>query len=459
MARRRFRLHLTAAIVGLLGWAVVLLVALAASKLRPAADDYCHASQGLGGYFESLGLWYLTWIGDLFQMSMMALLVGQTLDHLPLSLASAVPFLLTALAVLGVVSILVFRAITASRRTKLLALFASAPVVLVAWWAFWWVPAIADNDPYGPLQLAASATTHWQTVNIAYVFVPMVLIGGWVLLSLRRARRVWAKAAGLIVIGFLAGTGGLVFGLAAVSFVILYWAGSSWWEKRIDRPRTLETAGFVAAALIGLLVAYLAPGAQSRSAGLAAVRPLQSVSPRSIFAWIFPQGVFDWIAEVWQAGSVVVVMGSMAVALLLAILGIAVKPSRLLVAAGLLLGFSFLIAVVSRAGDGFAYPAFWHSVMPRAVIFVALVLVGIAAGTWLLTRPSRWVGLVVVLAVAIAAAVAVGSIFAMTLEIQARFETWQGGPASLIGIGDIEIEWVATCWDKWAAARDLPYRG
>lgn len=449
---------LIVAIVGTIGWVIVSAVAVSATSLRPALDDYCRASRGLGGYPNAVELGYATWSGDLFQMGLVELLVGQPLVHLPLQVASAIPFLLTAVSVASLTSFLILRAVRASKRRIVLVIFAGFSLILVLWWAYWWVPTIAEQDPYSTTAHLASATTHWQNVNIAYVLVPMVLISAWAVVRTRERWPRWARMSGMLLVGFLSGVGGLVFAVAAIAFVILLWLASSWLAKRLIRTRILETSVFVIAALMGIVVASLSLGAQSRGDMLAETRPLQYVSPQSVFAWVFPEGVFDWFSAIFHPGALLVLLASTGFAVLLVLLRVDISPSKLLSAASGLLAFSFILSVAARAGAAFAYVAYWHQVMPRSIVFVALVLAGTAAGAWLLARSSRLINLLLVAAVLVAGAVSVGSIFEMRSAIESRSIAWQSGPAPLPGLPDIEVDWVGACWNDWSAVVELPSR-
>lgn len=449
---------LIVAIAGAIGWLVVAVVALTATELRPALDDYCRASRGQDGVLNSVVHGYEVWAGDLFQMSLVELLVGQPLVHLPLEVASAIPFLLTALSVSSVALFLVFRATQGTKRNTLLALFTGSSLILTLWWAFWWVPTLAEKDANGTTALLASATTHWQNVNIAYVLVPMVLIGAWTLLHTHESWSRRVRLTGFALVGFLSGTGGMQFAVSAIGFAIVLWITSSWLTSRFIRKRVLETTVFIVATCMGMSIVLLSPGAALRGDLLAETRPLQYVSPGAVFAWVFPQGVFEWFSAFFHAGSIVVLIASMGLAVVFALLRIEVSATRLLCAASCLFGFSFIISLATRAADAFSYTAFWHEAMPRAIVFVALVLAGTAAGVWLLSRTNRVTSLLVVAAVLVAGAASVGSILEMRSEISSRSVAWQSGPAPLPGLPDIELDWIGACWNDWSADRHLPAR-
>lgn len=139
--------------------------------------------------------------------------------------------------------------------------------------------------------------------------------------------------------------------------------------------------------------------------------------------------------------------------------GVKMESRVLLKVAGALVAFSFVIALVSRAGDGFSYPAFWHEVMPRTFIFAAFSLIGMAIGTWVLVRASAALSLGAFVTAGIAAAISIGVLPVMSGHIEDRLATWQVGAAPAGGAADIEIGWVEECWNRWGDDRPLPSRG
>ena len=67
--------------------------------LRPAADDYCFGSvTAQYGVVDGVIYWWNNWSGFAFSMMLGNLLVGLPLAALPLSFASAIPFLSVAFA-------------------------------------------------------------------------------------------------------------------------------------------------------------------------------------------------------------------------------------------------------------------------------------------------------------------------------------------------------------------------
>lgn len=453
------RLRWLVVALGVAAWAVVAWVAITATQLRPAADDYCHAAAGVTGYFESIGMWYLTWIGDVTQVSVTALLVGQSLANLPLEASSLLPFFLTALTVSILTVVILYRAASAKRSAKVIGAFAIVPAVLVTWWAYWWMPVALDPDRSGHPWLLATAITDWQVVNVQYVLVPAALVLAWILVSTRDRWPHWAHFTVIALLGVACGTGGLVFGLSAFVFSLIFVGVRAWLKKAFNRRESLQAAVFALATLVGLIAAYLAPGAQLRSELLQPDRPLQSTSIASLYAWVFPQGVFDWFAVIVSINTLLVVGVAISFAFALYWAGVTVRTTTLMQHAGWLIAFTLVLALVSRAGDGFSYPAFWHEVMPRTFVFVAFALVGVAAGTWVLTRSNATLSVVTLVAAGLAVAVSIGSLPVMGGHISQRLDAWEVGAAPAGGAADLEYAWIEECWDRWSDQRQLPDRG
>jgi hypothetical protein len=453
------RLRLLALILGAGLWMTVLGVVAMATRLRPIADDYCHAAVGVIGYLPSLGVWYATWIGDLFQVSVTALLVGQPLIHLPFSVASMIPFLFTALGVLALSLIVVMRSARASRRDATVAVFVVSPLILVLWWASWWVPVTLSPDQGGVPFFLATAVTDWQVVNVQYVLVPAILIGAWLLIADRTIRPEWARIAVVAILGLCSGTGGLVFGVAALGFVVALWVWRYLERRAWDRAATLSTIVFGAACLAGLVIAYLSPGAQGRADLLAVTRPVESISPLTLLGWMFPQAIYNWLGIVVHISALLVVVVGIGIAFLLRAVGVVPARRTLLRTSAGFLTFSLVLTLAVRAGDAFSYTAFWHDVMPRLVVLVALTAAGVALGDWLAGILNRTATYAVSLVVVLAVVVALGSLFAMYWHVVERTGQWDAGPAPAGGAVDLSADWVDSCWKQLGETRELPDRG
>ena len=447
-----------------LAWIVVIAVARYATLLRPLADDYCHGAKATLGYLESIASWFHSWIGDLFQLSITALLVGQPLAHLPFSMASALPFLVTlgVVALVGLVIVVgVIRMPAGTRADRILFAALVVPVLMVTWLGFWWVPAAIQPSPSTDPWLLATAITDWQTVAVQYALVPALLIGAGILLVFRRGQRLWLSASLFGILGLASGLGGLVFGVAALVFVPLVLVGRVIHDRALSTARLIETAAFAVMCAVGIGIAYFAPGSVVRNAGLRDVRPFGAdVTLGELVRWVLPEGVIQGVGMLVGAGTVVAFIVGLGIALVGTKLGVVTSPAPIaFVGIGLVL-FSLVIAVASRAADGFSYESFWHEVQPRTVIFLGVLALGAATGT-LLGAHSHGAGrttqLVALAASAVVAMTVVGSLLIMQSHIQQRLAEWSVGPSRSSGL-DLETKWVQDCWATIGDFRPVPDR-
>lgn len=438
-------------------WGVVGVIVVYSTFLRPSADDYCHGAGATAGYIQSIGTWYATWIGDLFQVSVTALLVGQPLANLPFEVASAIPFLATAAAVAALIAVAVGRIRTPSRQVTVLTGAVLIPLALVVWWGYWWVPASLTEDRAATPWLLATAMLHWQTVGVQYSLVPAVLVAGYLVVRAHQIAPTWFKLVAYGGLGLLCGLGGLAFGTGALAFggVILIAGAFATGDFRLTGE--FRHIAFVVLSLAGLAISYLAPGTAGRSAALASNRPQESMTPWRLFEWLFPNGVFTWASGVAHAGTLVVALIAVGVGCGLHAFGARIDPAHLTRTAAGLLGFSLLASLASRGAEAFSYPAYWHEITARTVIFVSVVLLGLAAGSALTSRHPVWAAPAAV-AAAVALLVVLGSLFLLQHEAVDRYTAWIAGPAPGT-IGDTNLEWVRNCWERIADYRLVPDRG
>lgn len=443
--------------VAVAAWVVVAGVVHTASLLRPIADDYCHAAVGLEGYLASLGIWYLTWIGDLFQVSVTGLLVGQTIVHVPLTVASLIPFLLSGASVSAVAIVGARLSSTVPRRSRVLAVALASPIAMLAWWGSWWLPAIVDPNPVGISAQLASSVTHWQVVNVQYTLVPAVLMIAWVLIQFRSWPHAWIRPAALGLLGFLAGTGGLVFGVAAVTFAGVTPLVQLALTGQVSRGRIRDHAVFIATGLAGLVVALLSPGVANRAIELQPGLPAGPSSPLGMFGWIFPTAILQWVDAFVTVGVLSVVLIAAGTAVLLSRIGVGLAARPLVGAAGSFAMFALIVAIAARAGEAFSYVAHWHEVTTRTVVFVAAALMGLALGTRL-AAAGRTIAVPTILASGVVALAVLGSLVVMRADVVQRLEAWERGPAPTISTADIETEWVRGCWVTMKDEIPLPDR-
>lgn len=455
----RRRTAALAGVTGVVGWVVVVITVGFGTLLRPVADDYCHGRRAGLHPWDAVAVWYQTWVGDLFQVSITSALVGQPLARLPFWLASFIPFLATVVVILGLAIVLGLLAMRARRSSGRLSLLAVSPFVVIAWWGSWWAAvAVAEaSEGTGPW-LVATAVTNWQTVAVQYALVPALLLAGWFWWDTSAHRRgAGVRIAGFAVLGLLFGTGGLVFGLSMIVAVPLLWAVRSSLARRWLPREALDTVAFTVAGIAGFLVAYFAPGAQLRSAVLLPGRPLPEPDLRSLAAWMFPEAIVDWVEVVATFGTLVALFIALGIGAMLRALSVQLDLRRTVGWGIALVVLSGIVTAISRAGDAFSYVAYWHDVLPRTVVFFAVLALGVAAGWRLASLGIRSVAPVLAIAAAAAIAATLG-VVVMNTHIVDRAAQWEVGAAPA-GAQDIETDWVRGCWDELGEVRDLPDRG
>jgi hypothetical protein len=440
-------------------WVVVIAVARVATDLRPLADDYCHGAKATLGYVGSLAAWFQTWIGDLFQLSITALLVGQPLAHLPFSLASAIPFLVTLLVVGLAAFVAIAGAPVGVRGDRILFLALAVPILMITWLGFWWVPATIEPSQSTDPWLLAAAMTDWQTVVVQYALVPALLIGAAILLTFRRGQRPWVRVVLFGLLGLASGLGGLVFGVASLAVVPLLLVGRIIHDRAVSTARVVETSAFTVLCAAGIAIAYFAPGSGVRNASLLGVRPFgEEVTLGELVRWVLPQGVIQGVGMLVGAGTIVAFLVGVSIALAGKKLGVVGDPA-VIASVGLgLVFFSLVIAVASRAADGFSYEAFWHEVVPRTVIFLGVSALGAAVGTWLGRYPhgaGRMAQVVALAAGAVVALAVIGSLLVMQSHVQDRLAQWSVGAAPSSSL-DLETKWVQDCWATIEDFRPVP---
>lgn len=442
-------------------WAALAWVVMKSLGLRPAGDDYCWAVGAAYGPLDGLRFWWETFAGYAVHNGSLTYVVGMPLLHLPVSLVSAVPFLIAALAV-GLVSLLPLlssRSLTVRQRLFVLA---ALPTVMVLWWVYWWFPMTQDAD--GTNAWLAVSMVHNQNINGGYVIEVAVAIAlwfsAWLLVKHRGSKWLWLFA--------VAGAWSALSGPAlAVGNLLLLVAALVWWLWfGRDRESKLLTGILIGAALIVVfsLVAHVAPGTQARANRMGTSFDLSLTRIGEWFIHVFPDSALVWI-EAFSSPGLLIGFGTV-ISLGYAIRKLGFAPNMILLRNLTLaaVGFALTLAVASRITNFFVYDAPYHAVPARIAAFLAVLWGGLALGVFIAERwnrqnfvaaPLLLVALVVTLS---GAAVAVH----MTVAIDARKTEWDQGPAPVIGIVTDYLEWpnARTCWQDLIQIRpDLPKRG
>lgn len=446
-------------VIAVVLWIAVAGVALRARGLRPIADDYCSAAYASDGFFGGLAAYYQTWAGDLVQLGISNILVGQPLLHLPFSVASAIPFLITAATVTVALVVTLAGALPRPWPRRRLALFAGVPLALVLWWAYWWLPAALAPDQSGTPWLLASAMLNWQIVNVQYALLPSLLLVAWLFINERAGASLWLRLVATGVLAVACGMSGIVLAISLLVFVPLMIGLRAIVVGRWDRTWALIAGVFVVGCALGLVVAFTAPGVAVRASGL--VPQLTDVSPLGIIAWVFPTAIVAWLEGIVTPGVLLVGVVAALASFAAASKGIQLELRRLTSLGAALVLFSLVLSLAARVGAGFSYQAYWHRVMPQTMLFFAVVLLAVALGATVapfVPKPSRLAVVAGAGVVLVALGVSWGALAAMEATVSVREVAWSIGPAPM-GAEDIEAAWVKPCYEVFKDSRDVPDRG
>ena len=444
----------TLAVLGLL----LVWVLIKSTLLRPGGDDYCI---GVASQFGILGgpiYWWNNFSGYLTPSFGANTLVGLPLLHLPLAVASAIPFI-TAAALVTLATVVNLRGAYADLSRWMKALLVGAvPTVMVSWWAYWWLPMTLGQQ--GNSRFLAQGLTHNQILNGGHVFQTALVV---VLLSLAwrsiiaGGRSWWAliPAAGVSA-AFSGPAMALGLLLMALAIVVASWISGSTRVKVVMAAVGLLTVCTV----IASVVAQAAPGTQARSQQLGLHVSLGFTQLGEMVNAVLPSSVFAWAEAFLSPGTVVVVLLTTFVSWLFVRSGFKVDVPWVAGAALALTCFSLTLSIASRFTEIFAYDAFWHFTDTRVAAFIAIVLAGVALGQVI----ARFAGVAwdstVLLAGSVGLMLAVGSILSMTISIADRAAVWERGPAPIEGVvTEILDDERGFCWGFLAAIRELPDRG
>lgn len=429
----------------------VLAVIWSSHWLRPAADDYCFAwITGQSGVLGSvIGSWnaingYLT---SIFYAS---LWVGWPLAYLPLSLASALPFILAALGIGLAIYYFIRLSVTINLMQATCILFLSA----FLWWGFLWLGESFKffiDKPSTFLDLQAVdmslGLTHWQTLNGQHILqLVTVLIG--VSIAIRNfSSKSSVYIFGIFLLGIFSGMTGPTLAASIIVFAICYllyiWKDPLY---SISRVR-LSLSIFIFSTLLGLLFTqFLSPGIKNRQAMLGTKFEVSIAGIANILNEAFQFGFAFWLKTYFSLGAIFVFI------FITAFIFLYRESSRLsnikLAYIGLLFSiFALLQMIVNRASEFFAYQGYWHFVSAVTCIFISIVFFGISLGCTIAeTTQLRKAKSVAFLILLLAIGAGTTSNFAMIKSFYKRQAMWSGGAAPVSGVTDIDVPWVRGCW-------------
>lgn len=435
-----------------------LYVAWSSRLLRPGADDYCLAVDADRGIFNGLIYWFQEVSGYITFGFGAMVFVGWPLRNLPLSVASALPFLIAAISVGIAGATISWSALKVRTPKSLLKALVWLPAIAAGWWAFLWMPVTQDSD--GISRWMAHGLTHWQTLNGSYVLLTaMVTAIAFVLWQLSGARASWTWA--FLPFGLALGFGGAalvgtVVGLASVVLIYMWLAGGEGLKKR-----RLTMILVLSGCVLGGVLSHLAPGTQSRSAVLGSSAPNSVRALGELINSTLPSGIALWIQSFAHAGSLLLIAVGVALGWMLRRTESGLSAGRGFGVTAILLGFGFVGSLSSRFTELFAYDAYWHFAMTWLLSFLALLVGSLSLGTWLARFRWSWDTPMFLAILGAAVLAVIGALMSMTISMASRAIAWESGPAPLPGmVSDIENpeSFEIICWRELSALRELPAR-
>lgn len=191
------------------------------THLRPAADDYCFGGiTAQYGVIDGVIYWWNHWSGFAFSMMLGNLFVGLPLAVLPLSFASAIPFLFVAFG-MGVLVLSI-----TNLKLKLITKVFFISFIAFCWWLFLWLPMSIDSVLYFG-KSETNGLTFWQTLNGTYVIQLQILLGLFVCANrwIPIHRTQIACSALAVFTGALAGFSGTALSVSVIAFSALIFIG------------------------------------------------------------------------------------------------------------------------------------------------------------------------------------------------------------------------------------------
>jgi hypothetical protein len=458
--------------IGVLASLALSMYMILMSRLfRPIADDYLVTAHSQNGPFQASWYWYQTWSGDLISGFNNSLLVGIPSLHFDWNYSSAVPYWITVLVLALSILQTVFRALSSVSLTKWkLCVAAGAGIMLInlMWIAFWWTsPSLGGARP----EIAVAATM-WQNVTVNYVFDQYLFIflmltsRFWKLRSLTLKNFIYAG-----LIGIIAGLSGVVSGLTlltlcTIGFFLFRYAlridseSESTFSKDQGRKATSNFVLVVGTfCSLGIYIALSAPGLENRSI----IEADYSIPDKSFIAltnYVVGSALSTWYDGISSAGSLVVIFASIAVG---AAAAQRISVSSLKVREIQTIGAVFLIAsifesAISRLSEAYSYPAYWHIVGQRSLMFTGILITGLAIGFHFISVLDFGIKVVMVPVLLGTSFLVFGSLVFFGSVVNERHQNWNLGPAQIFAVPDIDEAWRYGCYLETAANKSSPTR-
>ncbi len=463
----RFLVILGTLVLGILSIYVIFMSRL----FRPIADDYLVSAHSQNGPFQATWYWYQTWSGDLISGFNNSLLVGIPVLNFDWSISTAFPYWVTVTLLAFTILLTLSRVTVSLNFSKRWLIAVSALGIMltnVMWISFWWTsPSLGSPNP----EIAVAATM-WQNVTVNYVFDQYLFIflmltsGFWKLHQLT-----FKNAAYAILIGIVAGLSGIVSGLTFLTLCIIGMIRFRFFGKfnrgsKIDLIKVksgnapfnflLVVAAFCA---LALYVALNAPGLANR----ASVETDFSIPNKTLTVlinYVIAPALSSWYDGISSAGSFVVLFAS---------IGVGAAATRrtsnshlelreLHTIGAIFLSASILESVFSRLSEAYSYPAYWHLVGPRSLMFTGILVTGLAIGFHFDSTLNYGIRILTFPVLIATSLLMLGSAFYFSSVIEERHQKWNLGPAPVFAVPDIDEAWRYGCYLEISVIKSSPPR-
>jgi len=436
--------------------------------LRPAGDDYCYgaitAEYGvLGGVVH----WWNSWSGFIYAMFSGNLFVGFPLASLPLSTASAIPFVLTAFGISCTFILLQKNAVL-----NFYSIVQLIPMSMFCWWTFLWASPFI-NPKISFLVLFANGLTFWQTINGQYVLVIVILLIAFLIIRSKfiNHKKQYAQTMLLVcLLGFIAGSAGTTLSLSIllVSICVFFWFGRIFLNQNSNQCRKVESrremcfwGALFLFTLISMLFCHIfSPGSYIRTQAISPNLSLSLDRILHIFSSTFLEGIKIWLKSLFNYGAFAILILMTGIYFFYSKVRIIDSSEKKLFRTALfLLGFSLLQCLINRFSEEFTYQGYWHFVSPLVCTFLSLLLFGASLGLYLGKLQDKFlVKTLFCLMFLLCLWIGVSANLLMVKAINSRYITWIQGPALADGISDISDPngWEMGCWNRLNGMRPSP---
>lgn len=322
--------------------------------VRPLADDYClGAKVHTFGFLGAVNDYFQTWSGDGALVVVLVALVGVPLSGLGANGFALIPFLAMFCAVMFMIKV-PLNGIGLSRAESIL----TSVLLFISFFVANQYSSMFDKgyfaDNYVNPKYFNLAVNSWSTIIAQYLFLPAICY----FLFSKYIQNAKANIIYSVIIAIIAGTSG--YALSA-TFLILYFLKSKFRKENILFPISLIAAS---------AVSYFSKGARARKESI-----FSSQDPSFSFFELFHFGarqLLRFIGLYFNYGILVTFISAFCLGLILKL-----GADKSILISEHFKNFTYFVLVsigVNAAAEYFTYPAFWHLIFIKFVVFLQVVL-------------------------------------------------------------------------------------